>query len=216
MSTRSLTIALLLTLATAALVAIWYSFGMPGFVPTPPADSTYRNTRFDYTFTYPQEYTLKEFSNRYLTIAREERKGPIDLVAASIVREANESAFPDFETFVRAQMRLLCAADNPTTSMDCPTVREQTLMKNSVGTFVAIYTLDLVSSNQETGAVETKTFGPVYAYNLTKGNIDAPYTALVLYSPVIRFMEGTHDVTFLKRVAGSVSIPESETAPEPE
>ncbi len=204
--TRTLTIAFLAVLLVAALGAIWYSLGMPGVGPKPPETSLYKNTRFDYQFTYPRTYTLEEYTNRYVTLGNDSSKGRTEMVSSSVLQSEEGQFYPTFGAFLTNRLSLLCAADSPDKTYECATVAERTPMRNGTGTFVTEYYLNLVVHTTATGATETKRYGPLYVFDISKDNLDSTYSALIVYPPVASFDANKIDEGIVKKVADRISF----------
>lgn len=206
MSTRFLTTLFLGVLSVAALAAVWYSFGMPGFGGPLPDESAYRNSRYEYAFDYPRTLTLNEYSIRYVTLSQERGDSSEEMLAATVVRPSEGARYASFDAFVRSQLLLLCAADDPTADLECTTVQNVATTSTASGAPVAAYTLDLVSRDRASGAVATQPFGPVYVFDLSAEDINGSYTALMLYAPVIRVVDGSADMDLVGKVANSVTL----------
>lgn len=206
MSTRLLTILFLAVLGIVAATALWYSFGLPGFGTPPPNESEYRNTQFDYSFSYPRKLSLNEYSLRYITLSTQKGEILHEMLAAAVLRTGEGTTPVSFDVFVRSQLPPLCAADIPDAELDCPTIREAVPFTTASGVEATAYTLDLVVRSMDGGESETKVFGPVYAYDLTSNDPGSEMTVLFVYAPVIRVMEDAADHTLIESVARSLTL----------
>ncbi|HEX5774530.1 MAG TPA: hypothetical protein VFY28_01030 [Candidatus Paceibacterota bacterium] len=219
MSTRFLTILFLSVLVAAAAVAVWYSFGMPGFGASPPNESEYRNTRFDYSFTYPRTLSLNEYSVRYVTLSTQKGEILHDVLTTAVMRTGEGTTPVSFDAFVRSQLPPLCAADIADAELECPTVREAIPFTTASGIEATAYTLDLIVRATDGGESETKVFGPVYAYDLTGNDPGSGMTVLFVYAPAIRVTEDTADQALVESVARSLTllgVPAATTTPAAE
>jgi hypothetical protein len=206
MSTRFLTILFLSVLGLAAALAIWYSFGAPGWGPPLPDESEYRNTRYDYSFSYPRTLALNEYSTRYVTLSEGEGEKASEILLASVLLGPEGAAPASFDAFIRSQLPSLCAADIPDAALACANAGEGTPFITASGLAGMSYTLDLVGTPAAGGASETRAFGPIYVFDLTANEPSGRQTALLIYAPALRAYEETTDADLLERVARSVAL----------
>ena len=169
-------------------------------VPSP----TYENETYGYSFSYPRDYTVKEYTGEYVSVGIEEGESFTSVADISLHESVEEGVYANFDAFLLERGRTLCAADGPDQSISCTEVTKSTPFTSSagVGGYEVYFTLE--ESTYSTGEVKTSTFGPVYAFDASAKTPDAEFSALLIHQPLPAFLEGEGH-TAVTQIADSFS-----------
>ena len=166
----------------------------------------YRGSQF--SITYPLELELEEYANGSLSIGSTTTEGFRPAVELTIATPVGDAVSADFETFLLAQMKLLCNATESGESVSCNDVERSRAFSTKNGENTTEYYLTLISRPVAGGEVVTKSFGPIYTYVLPPREEDAAsaYAALIVYTPLASVLAGNADQALLTRINDSVTI----------
>lgn len=199
MSTRNLTITLLVLLGAFAVLAIWLSLGRPWFSAPLPETTSYRSSNYGYSFSYPRTLTLEETSSRRVAIGSTGEAGFTEQAVVQVVRTETPTA--NFRTFITGEIRRLCATEIDSAATTCGAI----VSEESVRTEGSLLATKYVFSVTAAGATTT-TFGPVYAFDVTGTIPSYAHAGILVYPPVSQVLIGTPDETLLKKIADGLTI----------
>lgn len=151
----------------AALVLIlggWYLFANS---TRPSTDtSTFKSKAF--WFDYPRTFDVREFETGAVLVGSQERKEFVPLVQVMEYKSDPDSPLAaSYEEFVTQQALELCGSDNSEENVECSNaVVEPFTSLNAFDGFKI--TLTLTRTNLGTQETVASTFGPIYAFNVTK------------------------------------------------
>ncbi|HYF28771.1 MAG TPA: hypothetical protein VEA36_00185 [Candidatus Paceibacterota bacterium] len=165
----------------------------------------YRSAVFG--ITYPLGLEIEEYPNGSLSIGAPATGGFDSAVDLTVVTPADGTTLEDFDTYLRAQVQGLCAADAPSEQVSCATIERERTVRNAKGETAKEYQLTLTRTRagQEP---QTLSFGPIYAYVLPPIDEDAPnrYSALLVHAPVPDVLNGNPDLELLGRINDSLTV----------
>lgn len=198
----ALTLASIVAVIALALVAVTLYERESDTVAPEAAAKEYRNLDHGYALSYPGTLDILEYTPDMATIGRL-TDGGIDGVAD--VRVAIITAEPG-ESFIDAATRNLaglCAADGPDASFSCTGIERSAPFLSGTGAvgYEAYLTGELTTHS--TGAVETVSKGPYYAFLLEGGATASKI--LVVHAPLNQSASEA-DAETIKTIARSVSF----------
>jgi hypothetical protein len=166
--------AILIIAASAAYLAIQHNREVGAQTPNLPPQE-YENTAYGFSFTYPPQYQLNEYTDRYIELQEPETGQAI----AAVEVELSDSALPaaNYEDFVHASAENTCAADGPTGSIRCTGVTRSEEFTNAQGTKGEVFYLQHEAVIN--AATTTREAGPYYAFNITGASDDAHAAVLI-------------------------------------
>lgn len=196
-----LTLASIVAVIALALVAVAFYERSKEPVPS-VATKEYRNTDHGYALSYPGTLDVLEYTSDMATIGRlidGGIEGVADVRVAIITAEPGES-FIDAAT---RNLAGLCAADGPEASFSCTGVERSAPFVSNKGAVGYEAYLTGVLTTHATGAVETVTRGPYYAFLLEGGATASKI--LIVHAPLNQSAEEA-DTETIKAIAQSVSF----------
>lgn len=161
-----------------------------------PNNATFR-TNF-YAFDYPREYRVEEYDSGVISIGEEAEDGTFQPLV-EVVRYQNDLEAPrppaNFGAFVSGQLVSLCGTDEANEEVSCAAV-PGVPYQNPAGFQGQQFDLELTRNGQ---AVP---FGPIYVYNITDEEQEAPirYTALVIYPSLDAVKKGLDTATLQQTI----------------
>lgn len=198
---RSLIIAGIALLVVAALL---YAFRDE---LTPPPD----NTQFKgagYSFMYPREYRLSEYSRNAVSLGERDGDMVTPLVDVVIYRNDRDSAVPpSYMAFVEQQAQFLCGTDSGVESVTCGqiTTATTTTANGHVGQRLS---MTLTRTNLTTGTTTVGAFEPIYVFNVGASDSPSPtgprYKALFIYPTLATVLDGTVNQDLLQLVIDTI------------
>ena len=155
-----------------------------------PDNATFR-TNF-YAFDYPREYRVEEYDSGVISIGEEDRDGTFQPLV-EVVRYQNDLDAPQpasFAAFVSGQLVNLCGTDEPNEEVSCAAV-PGVPYQNPAGFQGQQFDLALTRNG------EAVPFGPIYVYDITDPDQEAPirYSALVIYPSLDAVKKGLDTAT---------------------
>lgn len=204
MTRTALTLASTVAVIALALGAVSLYERSADPLPAPAASAEYRNDTHGYLLTYRGELDVLEYTPDMATIGRLVEGGIEGVVDVRVVTIASEPG----ESFIDAATRNLanlCAADGPTASFSCTGIERSSPFVSSAGAigYEAYLTGEL--RTLATGAVETVSKGPFYAF-LLEGSATAS-KVLIVHAPLNQSAEEA-DAETIRNVAESVVFTE--------
>lgn len=167
--------AILIVAASAAYVAVRHNRqvgSQSGVLP----DQQYVSATYGFSFTYPPQYRLNEYTSRYI-----ELQDPATGAAlASVEIELADPIItpPTYEEFAHMSAANTCAADGPTGSIRCTDVSRSEAFAASEGTVGEVFYLNYVAVID--GTTTTRESGPYYMFDISAHAPEAPYAAVLV------------------------------------
>ena len=131
---------------------------------------TYRNSKYNFEFNYPLDYTLKEVSNNYILLRKIEDKKTEWSICITV--EHNRLGTNDFELTFREFVERLamsgCVADGPDGSTDCTEITEikPFINKNKINGY-EIY-MNENTENFLNNKISNRIKGPIFTMNTSE------------------------------------------------
>lgn len=168
-----------------ALFGFFTIFVIPAHAPTTStkagAQKTYTSATYGYTFNYPDSYTIQEYSPQYVSVGTPSGAAGFDSVAEADVLTAETSdTASSFSDFAHTQAELTCAADGPSSSIDCPNVSRSTTFTTASGLLGEMFYLTQATHSLAAGNVVETERGPYYAFDLS---MNTPFRVLLVRPP---------------------------------
>ncbi|MBU1292921.1 hypothetical protein KJ819_02520 [Patescibacteria group bacterium] len=165
--------------------------------PVSTDTSTFRSKAF--WFDYPRTYDVREFETGAVLVGSAEKREFTPLVQVMEYKSDPDEALPvSYEAFVRQQALALCGSDDSKTNVECADVVVEPF--TSLNAFEGLkLTMSLVSTDLETEEVAVSSFGPIYAFDITKpGTAEDPLRySTIFVNPTLAATLAKKDVTEL-------------------
>ncbi|MBU2103876.1 hypothetical protein KKD81_01930 [Patescibacteria group bacterium] len=150
-------------------------------------------------FDYPRTYDVREFEKGAVLVGNTKKKEFVPLVQVMQYKSDPDEVLPQsYEAFVTQQALALCGSDDSKENVECSDVVVEPF--TSLNAFDGLkLTLTLTRTNLETQAETVSTFGPIYAFDVTKpATAEDPLRyASVFVSPTLAASLAGTDVTTL-------------------
>lgn len=165
--------------------------------------ATYRSERYGFSFQYPEEYDLMEYTPTRIAVGHKTELG-FDSVADIALMEGEADAVQSFEEFVLDQARLSCDADGPTASISCTEVKSLSAFGTSAGVTGQKFYLNERTHTFADDRFEDRDKGPYYTFN-TSQNTPGAMSFLMIHNPVTIPTEKAAEM-LLRNIALSLAI----------
>jgi hypothetical protein len=196
--------------------ALWWGHSQPSAALIPSIhteEKTYQNTQYGYSFAYPSNLQIKEYTPEIVAIGLPTSDDGFTTVTQVDV-STTETGAASFEEYVFERSKTLCAADGPNESLSCDTlIRNIPFSTDSGLTGDELY-LQLVKKTLSTGTTSTTEFGPIYALDIGANAPNSSYAALLIYQPLSGYLD-TKDADAVTEVAHSLTVQKVEDRPNP-
>lgn len=164
-----------------------------GNVSSEETARTYSSAEYGFTFSYDPTLVLLEFTPRYLTLEDQTRAEPNEIVQIAVETEDALEVPETFSQYVQSRAINYCAADGPGGSMKCTKVTRSEPFVGESGASGDVFYLEFVHETfAEGGGIASSTTreaGPFYAFELSRGEGDSAFAALIV-RPANFFSEG--------------------------
>ncbi|GEM_PF-1393254 len=200
---------LIIGAVVAALILIGGGWYLISNVNPPPSTDTSTFKSKAFWFDYPRIFDVREFETGAVLVGSQERKEFVPLVQVMEYKSDPDSPLPaSYEEFVTQQALELCGSDNSEESVECstPVVEPFTSLNAFEGLKV---TLTLTRTNLETQESVASTFGPIYAFDVTKpATAEDPlrYTSIFVNPTLQATLSGTEVTELLDAVVARLVI----------
>jgi hypothetical protein len=144
------------------------AIGVTSLTIEEPEDWDYRNDAYDYSFTYPERFELKEYSPKAQTIGTMSGEILIGMIDVEVIEpeDAPDDGSFDFKLFVQNALFSGCAADGPTGSRDCTAVTSSADIATPMGLKGLRLMLTERERDFESGTEVTRERGPFYIFDI--------------------------------------------------
>lgn len=199
----SKTTILITVLAIVFLVAVAVALQHLGTAGTREVVNRYHGSEF--SFTYPLELELEEYTNDSFSIGSTTQNGFSSAIDLTLVTPEGDTIPSDFAAYMREQVLALCTTEEPTVRVSCSAIESEANAKNAMDESVTVYTLTLVRERAGEEA-QTYTFGPIYGYIVGPHEEDgrSVYSALFVHTPLSVVLAGATDAALLTRINDSI------------
>lgn len=143
--------------------------------PAMPAESSYTNSNFGYSLSYPANLQLKAYNPENATIGLISGSGDTETVDGKTgIRAVSSSGGAEkkmkLEDFIFQKVKLLCDADGAGVSVSCP--KKLSLVPLTLDSQLPAYTLTLQKEEKATGpeAFNTKSEAVFFVVDLSTAN----------------------------------------------
>lgn len=177
-----------LLVAVAASIDIRRGNPKPVTIIKVAATATYESRTFGYSFEYPKDFFVREYSGSRVSVGLPLLEGFDPLVNVETVSGTSNS----FDEFALERGRSFCAATETGYAYDCGGVISDRPYKTKKGSEGREIYLALVRMDVASGARELMAFGPLYVFNISADYPRQPFTALLVYQPLSAAL-GEHD-----------------------
>ncbi|MCR4280142.1 MAG: hypothetical protein NUV82_01805 [Candidatus Komeilibacteria bacterium] len=172
---------IILIVLLLAIIVIFLTINSNNSSETPRLD--YTNEVYNYTFTYPTDRTIEEYSADMVVVGLPQEDSVQSEAEVRVLTSFSDQEYGDFQSFVTQSLSNLCAADGPTGSIECEGIdsREDFSSDNLVNgekIYLTQITRDF-ASDETSEDVQ----GPFYVFNISQRS-DSDYAILVLHAPL--------------------------------
>ncbi|MBP9757254.1 MAG: hypothetical protein KBD06_01505 [Candidatus Pacebacteria bacterium] len=186
--------AVVVVIALGAAFFVWQSSQSAGKI--------YKNSVHKYELSYPAELDVKEYTDDIATIgivSDEAVDGRADIRVITAQGEAGQT----LQDAVADQLKNLCAADGPTSSLSCTGTlsTEPYATENGDAGFVLMLNAEL--KDITSGTVENIPYGPYYVLPITTS---ATISSVLVIMPPLNLSAAQADAELLKAIAESVYL----------
>jgi len=127
---------------------------------------TYVNEKYGYSFEYPKEYSIIEYSNSRISVGQSTTSGFISIADISVFESQDEAA-QSFEEFVLDQARLSCTGPVGVV-ISCVEIDGLRPFVSSSGEEGQKFFLIGETGTSANGPTKDISYGPYYTFNLSK------------------------------------------------
>src|SRR5690606_21364938 len=112
----------------------------------------YESDEFGFSFEIPPEYELFTYSPENISIGIQTDDIVQSVADVSVLQSSDaEETFENYEEFLYARTRLMCAADSPTLSLNCTEAEQVQPFTSRAGISGTVFYLKEVITNTKTG-----------------------------------------------------------------